>query len=488
MTVVAAPELRSRVLRGLAWKGGSQVFLQVSRIVVALVLARLLAPHDYGIAGMVLVVSSLVLVFSDVALGAALVQRHELTEADRSTVFWTSLGVGALCTGAGVAVAGPVARFYGEPSVAPLLAALSAGFVVNALATTQEALLVRELGFRRLELRMMGGTLAGAVVGISLAALGFGAWAIIGQQLALGVVSTALIWIASPWRPRFVFSLASLRDLGGFSGNVFGQRILFYLHRNADNLLVGRFVGAAALGTYALAYNVMLVPFSRLGGPVQEVLFPAFSRLQDDADRIAAIWIRATRLVGAVTVPALAGLVVVAPDFVHVVLGSRWHGVAPVLQILAWVGLLQSLQTINSNILQALDRTNLLLRYAVVFFAAHLAAFAIGLHWGILGVAAGYAISSTIVEPLYAWITTRTVGISLGRLVGSLRGIAAASLVMALAVLALRLALEREGVPPLARLALCVVAGAVVYLCCCGALAPELRSELQRLRGVPEAA
>jgi O-antigen/teichoic acid export membrane protein len=476
------------VLRGLVWKGSSQVFLQLSRIVVALVLARLLAPHDYGVAGMVLVVSSLVLVFSDVALGAALVQRRELSEADRSTVFWTSVGVGVVCTSLGIAVSGPVAGFYGEPSVAPLLAALSVGFLVNALATTQEALLVRELGFRRLELRMMGGTLAGAVVGIGLAALGYGAWAIIGQQLAIGVVSTGLIWLASPWRPRLLFSLASLRDLGGFSANVFGQRILFYLHRNADNLLVGRFIGAAALGTYALAYNVMLVPFSRVGGPVQDVLFPTFSRLQDEPERIAAIWVRATRLVGAITVPALAGLVAVAPDFVQVVLGDRWHRMVPVLQILAWVGLLQSLQTLNSNILQALDRTATLLRYAIAFFAAHLLAFVVGLHWGIVGVAAAYAVSSTVVEPLYAWITTRTVGISLGRLAGSLRGVAAASLLMAGCVLGLRLLLEREGVPPAVRLVLCVLAGAAVYLPCCGVFAPEIRLELRRVRGAQGAA
>jgi O-antigen/teichoic acid export membrane protein len=432
---------------------------------------------------MVLVVSSFVLVFSDVALGAALVQRQELSEDDRSTVFWTSVGVGAFFTAVGVALAGPAARFYGVPAVRPLLAALSLGFLVNALATTQEALLVRELRFRQLEVRMMLGTAGGAVVGITLAALGFGAWALIGQQLAIGAVSTTLLWLVSPWKPRLSFSLASLRKLGGFSGNVFAQRVLFYLHRNADNLLVGRFLGAAALGAYALAYNVMLVPFSRLGGPVQEVLFPAFARLQDQPARIAEIWVRATRLVGAVTVPALAGLVVVAPDFVRVVLGARWHQVVPVLQILSWVGLLQSLQTLNSNILQALDRTGVLLRYAIVFFSAHLCAFVIGLRWGIVGVAAGYAVSSTIVEPLYAWVTTRTVGIPLLRLVGGLRGVAAASAVMAVGVLALRLALEREGIPPLPRLALCVVAGALLYLPACGLLAPELRIDVRRARG-----
>jgi O-antigen/teichoic acid export membrane protein len=478
-----AAELRRRVLQGLAWKGASQVFLQGSRLVVALTLARLLSPRDFGLAGMVLVVTSLALVFSDVALGAALVQRRELSERDRSTAFWTCVAAGALFTVAGIAVSGPVARFYGQPAVRPLLAALSLSFVVGALGAAQEALLVRELRFRTLELRAMGGTAAGAVVGITVAALGYGAWAIVGQQLAISAVSTALLWLASPWRPRAIFSLASLRDLGRFSGNVFGQRVLFYLHRNADNLLVGRFLGPAALGAYALAYNVMLVPFSRLAGPLQEVLFPAFSQLQDEPARIAALWLRATRLVGALSIPALAGLVVVAPDFVHLVLGARWAQVAPLVQVLAWVGLLQSLQTLNSNILQALDRTGTLLRYSIVFFAAHFTAFVIGLQWGVVGVAVGYAVSSTLVEPLYAWVTARAVGIPLLRLVRSLSGVAAAAATMAGCALALRILLEREGVPAAPRLVLCILAGVVVYLPCCGVLAPELRLELRRLRG-----
>ena len=162
-----------------------------------------------------------------------------------------------------------------------------ADFVVASLGATQTALLTREMAFRALELRPMAGRPVGAAVGIALAA-GAGAWAIIAQQLTIVVVWTILIWRPRRWRPRFTFSMASLRDLGGFSGNVFGQRLVYYVHRNADNLLIGRFLGASALGVYALAYNVMLQPMSRIAGPVQEVLFPAFSRMQDDRERMAA--------------------------------------------------------------------------------------------------------------------------------------------------------------------------------------------------------
>jgi O-antigen/teichoic acid export membrane protein len=480
-----AKSLRSPVLRGLAWKGASQIFLQGSRIVVAVILARMLSPHDYGLAAMALVLASLVIVFSDVALGAALVQRTRLSEADRSTAFWASVSVGALCTLLGVALSGVLAGFYGDPAVRPLFAVLSLSFFVTSLAATHEALLVRVMNFRSLVLRMMIGTAAGAAAGIFLAAKGYGAWAIIGQQLAIAGVSTALLWVFSPWRPTFAFSASSLRSLGGFSGNVFAHRLLYYLHRNVDNLLIGRFLGPAALGVYGFAYNVMLVPFSRVAGPLTEVLFPAFSRMQHDRARLTAVWVRAIRLVASFSVPALLGLVVVAPDFVSVVLGSKWAGATTLIQILAWVGLLQSLQTLNPNILQALDRTHTLLRYTIVFFALHLTAFVIGLQWGVVGVAVGYLVSSLVVEPLFAWVTTRALGISPLVLVRGLAGVFQASALMFVAVLATRLLLVEAGVGAPLRLVVVAAVGIAVYVPCWMWRAGDAFDELKTFRRRP---
>jgi O-antigen/teichoic acid export membrane protein len=487
----AADGIRSRVLRGLGWKVGSQIVLQLSRVVVGVILARLLTPSDYGVASMVLVFSGLVLIFSDLGLGTALIQRRELTELDRSTVFWTSLGAGLLFTILGILAAGPIAAFYGQPEVQPLFMVLSLGFGVTSLATIQSALLTREMNFRALEIRKMAGAVVGAVVGITLAAKGFGPWAIVAQQTAVIFTSTVLLWAFMPWRPRFTFSRASLMDLGGFGARVFGTRTLFFLNRNVDNLLIGRFIGAAALGAYSVSYNVMLVPFDQIAGPIQDVLFPAFSRMQDDAKRIGAAWLRVNRLVGAISIPSLLGLMVVAPDFVHVVLGGRWAAATPVLQILAWVGLLQSLQRLNSSILQARDRTGQLLRYSVVVLAASLVAFAVGLHWGIVGVALGYAISSTLVEPYYTWITGRAVGVSLGTFVRSLAGITQASLIMVAAVLGVRMVLTGAGLAAGPRLVICILVGCVVYVPLCiwrePAVVDEIRQLVRRPRGRPAA-
>jgi len=478
-----AMTLRSRTLKGLVWKAFSQIVVQGLRIVVAVILARLLEPDEWGLAAMVLVFAALVAIFSDLAFGAALVQRRSLTEADRSTVFWLTLIGGAVFTFVGVVLSGAVASLYGEPDVQPLFAALSLSFVVTALGTTQLALLTREMDFRRLELRMMSATIVGAAVAIALAAAGFGAWAIIMQQIAIAVVSTALLWASYPWRPRLLFSFASVRGLGSFSANVLGTQILFYLSRNADNFLIGRFLGATPLGAYALAYNLVLVPFSRIASPIQEVLFPAFSRLQDDPRKVGSAWLRVNRLVGAIALPALVGLIVVAPDFVTVVLGEKWRDAIPVIQILAWAGLLQSLQRLNSSVLAARDRTGTLFRFSILASVANVLAFVVGLQWGIVGVAAAYALSNTVLQPVYTWLTARSVDLTLGAVARDLAGLAQAVVLMGAATLGARMLLVELGVSPAARLVAVILVGAAVFAAACAWRAPEILADLRSLRG-----
>jgi O-antigen/teichoic acid export membrane protein len=211
------------------------------------------------------------------------------------------------------------------------------------------------------------------------------------------------------------------------------------------------------------------------------VLAPAFARLQDEPERIAAVWARAARLVGAVTLPALGGLVVVADDFVPVVLGEQWKAAVPVVQLLAWVGALQAVQAINVDILIARDRTRTLFRYAIVFFTAHLIAFTVGLQWGIVGVAAAFAVSSTIVEPLLTVVTARCIGISPLVFFRALTGVGQATLAMCAVLVGLRELMLQADVPPAARLAAAIVAGAVVLMPLIAWRAPEVWRDVRSL-------
>lgn len=474
--------LRARVERGLAWKAVTQVVLLAARMIAAVLYAWLLSPEQYGLAMMAVVVATLGLVFSDLALGAALVQRQELTQADRSTAFWVSVLAGAAFMGLGIAGAGAAADLYGDPRVAPLIAAVSASFLITAVGATHTTLLTRDMQFRSLELRMMGGVLAGLAVGVTAAALGAGPTAIVAQHVTAAAVASVLAWRSMDWRPSWTISWRSLRALSGFSLRVFASRVLFYVSRNADSLLIGRFLGPAALGFYTLAYNLMLLPFSRLAGPLQEVLFPAFSRLQDDVARMASVWLRVNRAVAALALPAMLGLVVVAPDAVPTVLGAKWEPAVPVIQVLAGVGALQSLVRLNSSVLQARDRTGLLLGWSVLIAAANLVAFAIGLRWGIVGVACAYAVTNLLLQPLNLWGTARVLGLRGRALVAAMAGTLEAAAVMLVACVAAREALVQAGAPAALRMLIVTAAGIAVYVAMSAWRAPDVAAEVARIR------
>jgi O-antigen/teichoic acid export membrane protein len=455
--------------------------MHITRAIVAVIIARLLTPEEYGLAALAIVFSSLVMVFSDLALGAALIQRKTLTEQDKNTAFWITVGSGVLFTGLGILLSGPIASLYGEPDAKPLLVALSASFFVTAVGATQLTLMMRVMDFRRSELLGLAGSLGGAVCGVVLAARGAGAWALVMQQIAATALTTALVWLRADWYPRFMFSRASLRDLGGFSIYMLGQRILYYLQVNGDRFLIGRYLGTHALGTYAVAYNTMLVPASKVGGPLQRVFSPAFSRIQDDPERIAATWARVARVIGLVALPSLGGLVVVAPDFVPVVLGAQWEHAVPVVQVLAWVGMIQAVQALNYDVLMARDRTRTMFRFSIVLTSCHLAAFAGGLHWGVTGVAVGYAISTTLVEPVQTLLAARCLGVSPMVFVRALSGVFQATIGMCAVVLAVRVGLEDAGVGQTERLLLCSALGVVVFAPLCFWRVPELAEEVRAL-------
>lgn len=460
---------------------GSQAATQVLALVTSVVIARFLTPREVGLAAMGIVFTTLALVLADAGLASALVQRPELSEDDKSTAFWFSIATGIALTAAGIGLSWPIADLYGEPRVRHLFAALSFTFFFTAPGIVQGALLTRELRFRALELRTIAATATSCAVGITLAVLGAGPWAIVAQTLTISSVSTVLLWRSSSWRPRARVSRESVRGLGRFSAHVLGTRLSTWGARNVDNLLVGRYLGAAPLGAYSIAYSLMITPVNRIAGPLTQVFYPAFSRMRDRKS-IGAVWLRAVRMVALVVVPLMLGLAAVAPDFVRVVFGRRWHAAAPVLQIIAFVGLAQSLQALNYGILQSLARTRVLFRYTAVASVATVGAFAAGLPWGIKGVATAYLLASIVLEPAYLWLTTRAVGVPVRDWLRSIAAAAEAGIVMVVVVIGLRQALLATSLSAGPRLAALIVGGAAVYLPLAAWRAPEARGELRALR------
>jgi len=481
--VAQSRSLRTLAASGAAWGTFNSAYRQLVRVVVAIVLARLLTPADYGLAAMAFVLTSFVLTFSDASLGKALIQRPTIDELDRSTVFWTTFAIGVVLTCVGVAASGMIAAFFHQPALKPLVAVLSVSFVLISLQMTPAALLQREMRFRATVIRFTVGTTVAGIAGIAVAAAGGGAWALILQQLAFAGTSTLLLWTLSGWRPRLAFSWARLRSLGSFGIRVMFARLMDDISGNADNMLVGRYLGSAALGAYSVAYNVMLVPISKLALPIQESLFPVLSRVQDDRERVARMWLRSTVLLAVLLAPLMVGLAIVAPEFVRVVLGSRWAAVVPVVRILAPTAILQSLGGLASTVLLAIDRPKTVFRFSFANTVLTLIAFVVGLHWGIVGVATGYA---AVVSPLSIYLIVRVAKIVSARPVdvaGRLGQVVQVTAVMAAGVALVQWYARSVELAPSMMLVLLVAAGALLYVPLCLLLVEHAREESRRVWG-----
>jgi O-antigen/teichoic acid export membrane protein len=469
------------ILSGLKWKVITSAVAEGARIVVAVVLARLLVPADYGVAGMAFIFAGFVTLFSDLALGGALVQRREINEAHRSTVFWTALGISLAAMGVAIGTSGLVADFFHEPEVRKLVIALSFSFPLAALTTTQVALLNRRLAYRSLELRTIAGVLCGAVVAIVMAVLGLGPWAIVANSLTSTAVSTALLWKLSTWRPRAVYSIESLRAVGGFGVKLFGVRLLNYANGNADNMLVGRFAGASALGIYSLAYNVMFTPMNRITTPIASVVYPALARMQDDLTRLRAAWLRSKRLIIALLAPAFLMIAVTAPDSVHVVFGAKWSAAVPVLQLLCLAGVANAVVALNWSVLQATGRVGTELRLNLFASFVTIGAFALGVRWGALGVAGFYAGARWLLIVVNTRITTRAMSFDFTETLLAGCGTLPLAIISGAAAFGVRVELVQVGIPALVRLFAVAAIGIGAYLLLLVVAAPTLVAEARHL-------
>jgi O-antigen/teichoic acid export membrane protein len=465
------------VLRGVGWMMANQATGQVVAFITSIAIARLLMPHEVGEASEAIVFGSLALTIGDFGVATVIVQRPMLTEEDKATAFWVAMGLGVALTLLGVGLSWPISLLYGQPEVQPLFAVLSLNFLFTAPGIVPGALITRDLKFRALEVRTMIAVGASCVTSITLAALGFGPWAIIVGALVIAGVSTILLWRSTSWRPSWRFSRASLLEMREFAGHTVGSQMLTWAQSNLDNLLIGGVIGAAAVGAYSIAFAAALTPLNRIAAPITQVFFPAFSRMEDPR-RIAAVWLRALRLIAFVVVPLMLGLVVISKDFVLTVFGHKWHAAVVPMQLLAPIGLMQALTALSQGIFQSIGNGRLLWRSTAAVSAISVAAFAVGLPGGISGVALAYLVASLIMQPGLMVITARAIDVPLRDVAGSLSGVLQAGLGMMAIVFGAREGLIALDVPTGARLAALIVVGALAYVPLVLWRAPAVRAEL----------
>ncbi|RLC21973.1 MAG: colanic acid exporter [Deltaproteobacteria bacterium] len=389
--------LRNLTISGIKWSSVSQFGKQGLSFVVTAILAHLLNPSDYGLIGMATVVIGFMQLFKDLGTSAAIIQRQNLSQTLISSIFWMNAGFGVLMMGLAWLIAPLISLFYYEPRLTLVLRVLSFSFFISGLSIVQNALLQKKLCFDMLTKSEIISAVFGSIIGITMAAKGFGVWSLVGQTITGNICLTICLWISSEWRPSRSFSCSEIRTISSYSLNLTGYSIFNYFARNADYIIIGRYLGAQDLGYYTLAYRLMLYPLQSVTSVIGRVLFPIFSQIQNDNERFRRVYLKICFSTALITFPMMAGLWVVSESFILSIFGEKWSSVIPLLMILAPVGMIQSVGSTVGAIYQAKGRTDWMFRWGIATGTFASISFIIGMRWGIMGIAWTYFLVSLIV-------------------------------------------------------------------------------------------
>jgi O-antigen/teichoic acid export membrane protein len=397
-------DLKQRAIRGGLARIISQSSTLLLRMGSLMIMARLLAPKDFGLVGMVTAMIGIFSVFRDFGLSAAVVQRSSITTEQSSTLFWINLLVGAILTLVTMATAPFVAAFYHEQRLVGVTFALALAFLFNAAGVQHSAQLERQMRFVALSTLDVFSLLVSVAVGIAMALHGFGYWSLVATPAITPLVYTASVWLISGWIPGRPHRDEGVLSMLRFGGSLTLNGLITYFASNFDKVLLGRFWGVTALGIYGRAYQLINIPADNLNSAAGGVAFAALSRLQGEPGRFRSYFLTGYALVLSLTVPITFSCGIFAADMIRVFLGGQWGSAVPVFRLLSPTTLCFAILAPLGWLLASCGQVAKYLRIALVLTPLLISGYAIGLHWGPVGVASGYSSAMMLaVIPLIAW-------------------------------------------------------------------------------------
>lgn len=462
---VPVDQVGDHARRGAVWSGLQIVVRNAISVGSTAILARLLSPGDYGLTAMVATLTALLLVFSDMGLSWATIQRAWLTRAQVTTLFWINAAAGAGLWLVCVALAPLIAGFYGRTELVAVTMAMGAGFLISGLAAQPMALMTRSMDLRRIALIEITGVVVGVMTAIAVAGAGGGYWALVAQGLANALARTTLALTLGPWRFALPRRGVQVWALISFGGLLTANGLLLYLTRTLDSVLIGRVWGADALGLYSRAYFLMLLPTFLINGVLTRLVVPSLAALQDDRARFAEAYRRTLRLAAYAGMPMAVGLGLTAGHAVQIIYGANWTGVVPILMWLSIAAVTQPIYDANGWLFTAAGQGQAFLGLTAVNVVVLSAMFVLTVSYGAVAMARGYGLIMGLIIPLPAlWLAHRAVGIRLGPTLKVLAPVVLLNGLMGTAVWTSGLVLEQAGLPWLTTFAVQVGTGVAVYL------------------------
>jgi len=359
-------DLKKKTIRGFGWSVFDNVAKTGVTFAVSIVLARMLSPDEYGLIG---ILTIFIIVFNsivDSGFTQALIRKKNATDIDYSTIFYVNTCVSIAAMAVMFFLAKPIAYFFERPELVSLTRVMSVIIVINGLALVQRTRMTQAIDFKTQTIITFISTLTGGITGIVLAYLGYGVWALVAQQITTQGLNSVLLWGLGHWFPKLVFSTKSLSELWSFGWKLLVSSLIDTTWKEIYQVVVGKCYSPATLGLYTRAKQFSQMFSSNMTNVISRVSYPVLSSIQDDKDRLKKAYQRLVRTTMLLSFVFMLGMAATAKSLIYVLIGEKWMGCVPLLQLICFTGMLYPLHSLNLNILQVQGRSDLFLKLEIL--------------------------------------------------------------------------------------------------------------------------
>lgn len=392
-----------RLFSNFIWRFAERCGAQLVSFVVSIVLARILAPKDYGVVALVTVFTSILQVFVDSGLGTSLIQKKDADDLDFSSVFYFNIIV-CLILYAGMFFAAPyIALFYNDISLIPIIRVLSLIIVLSGVKGIQQAYVSRHMLFKKFFFATLGGTIFSAILGICLASMGLGVWALVAQQLSNATIDTLILWISVKWRPKRSFSWQRLKRLLSFGWKLLLSALLDNVYNNLRNLVIGKMYSSSDLAYYNQGDKFPKVIVTNINASIDSILLPVMSNSQDNKERVKQMTRRAIKTSTFIMAPLMMGLAFCSESIVSIVLTDKWLPCVPFLRIFCITYMFWPVHTANLNAINAMGRSDYFLKLEVIKKAIGMTLLLSTMWFGVMTMAYSLLISTLTSMIINSW-------------------------------------------------------------------------------------
>ncbi|MDR6393860.1 lipopolysaccharide biosynthesis protein [Herbaspirillum seropedicae] len=458
-------DLRSKTVKAISHVGLGNAVGKLVSLSTTLVLARLLSPAEYGLMEIAMMLIAFIGFFNEIGLTTAIVQRPQLSQEQVNGCFLIAMGCSVVLFLLTLLAAGPLAGFFRQPQLQPMISTLAVGFIMGAAGSVPEAFLRKQMQFKAMAGITILGIVLQSAVSLGLALAGMGVWSLVWGSLVATATYSGGYFLLSPWRPRGRYGVREAVELVLFGLHVITSRVFWYLYSNADRAIVGRLLGAASLGIYGMAFSLATLPSSQITALVINVAAPLFAKLQHEPARLNAVLVNMTRGIAYVVYPALMGMLACSHELILVVLGPQWEQCQVPFSALCLMGLVKSVDPLLSQVLTAIGQVKRLVAYTALCAVTMSLAFAVGA-WadGLRGVSAAWVLVYPLLSVKLLHDVARLTGLSMRGYYRALLPILAGALAMLAVVLGVRAGLYALALPVPLILVLEILSGALAYL------------------------